>query len=160
MPPATAVVIDAELAFECLNSVPNHQEPALRLLSSLRTYLEFHSSKDILKNPPQGYLFPNVDLDDGLDIIQQNVEDAQYQSEYAFQLDITTLLLSAKDGHLTWNGDLLGAFTFARLDVGTGLVALSSDGQQSPQVYWSGMSSALPSPSSSFTPASLLTPPR
>ena len=119
--------------------MPNHQEPAIRLLNSLRTYLEFQSTKDLLKEPPEGYLFPPTDIDEGLDQIQKNVENAEYESEYAFQLDIATLLLSAKDGHLGWHGDLLGVFTFARLNVGDGLVAISSDGQQSPQIYYASL---------------------
>ncbi|RVX69845.1 hypothetical protein B0A52_05679 [Exophiala mesophila] len=161
-PTATTIVIDAELAYDCLHSIPNYQEPALRLLNSLRTYLEFHSSKDILKSPPNGYLFPDVDLDYGFDLIRQNVEAAQYQSEYEFQLDITTLLLSARDGHLTWKGDLIGVFTFVRSTVGAGLVSISSDGQETPQVYMSddivqfNPQSNVVQPITGFTPSPVL----
>ncbi|KIV85917.1 hypothetical protein PV11_01568 [Exophiala sideris] len=131
---ATQARIPAELAYECLKSVPNFQEPALRLLNALRTYLEFQSDKVYLQKPPSGYLFPAVDLDAELDIIQTNVERGQYKSEYDMQIDITSLLTSAKDGHLYWQGDLMGAFTYLR-GTDLGLAAVSVDGVDQPQVY-------------------------
>ena len=129
---ATAVYIEAEIAHECLRSVPNYQDAALRLLNSLRAYLEFQSTKEILKTPPKGWLFPPVDLDYGMDAIQEKVEAEEYESEYAFQLDIVTLLGSARDGHLAWNGDLMSAFSFRRR---ANVAAISSDGVQLPQIY-------------------------
>ncbi|KAI1618223.1 hypothetical protein EDD36DRAFT_25269 [Exophiala viscosa] len=131
---ATQAKIPADLAYECLKSVPNFQEPALRLLNALRTYLEFQSDKVYLQEPPSGYLFPPVELDAELDTIQAKVESRQYKSEYDMQIDITSLLISAKDGHLYWFGDLMGAFTFVR-HVELGLAAVSVDGVEQPQVY-------------------------
>jgi hypothetical protein len=135
---AVRAEIPAELAYDCLKSVPNYQEPALRLLNALRTYLEFQSTKEYLRKPPSGYLFPAVNLDAEFDTIQANVERGVYQSEYDMQVDIISLLASARDGHLTWNGDLFSAFGFQR-GVGRGLVALSVDGIEQPQVYMAGM---------------------
>lgn len=140
-PEATQVLISADLAYNCLKSVPNYQEPALRLLNSLRTYLEFQSTKEYLKRPPPGYLFPAVDLDTEFNNIQKKVENGEYESEYDMQVAITSLLTSARDGHLSWNGDLMGAFTFVR-SVGSGLAAVSSDGEQPPQVYLVGKCSS------------------
>ncbi|KIW23025.1 uncharacterized protein PV07_11257 [Cladophialophora immunda] len=131
-PGATQVVIAAELAYECMRSVPNYQEPAIRLLNSLRTFLEFQSNKEYLLNPPSGYLFPSLDFDGEFDTIQKKVEAGAYESEYDMQVDITALLTSARDGHLSWNGDLMNSFTFSRT---TGLAAVSSDGEEIPQVY-------------------------
>jgi hypothetical protein len=135
---ATQVQIPADLAYACLKSVPNYQAPALRLLKSLRTYLEFQSTKEYLQNPPSGFLFPALDLDAEFNNIQAKVEAGQYESEYDMQVDITALLTSAHDGHLGWQGDLMGAFTFERGAVGFGLAAVSSDGVQTPQVYLTG----------------------
>ncbi|EXJ74024.1 uncharacterized protein A1O5_02318 [Cladophialophora psammophila CBS 110553] len=129
-PEATNIFIPAELAYNCMRSVPNYQEPALRLLNSLRTYLEFQSNKEYLLNPPQGYLFPSLDLDGEFDTIQKKVEAGAYESEYDMQVDIFALLTAARDGHLSWNGDLMGAFMFRR---GAALAAVSSDGEEIPQ---------------------------
>ncbi|EXJ78245.1 hypothetical protein A1O3_09406 [Capronia epimyces CBS 606.96] len=129
---ATSVAIDADLAYACLKSVPNHQGPAIRLLNSLRTYLEFQSTKDYLPDPPSGYLFSAVDLDAGLDNVLAKVQQEGYDSEYDMQADIFALLTAARDRHLLWFGDLMGTFTFKRP---ASLVAVSSDGEQTPQVY-------------------------
>jgi hypothetical protein len=133
-----SAVIAAELAYDCMRSVPLYQAPAISLLNSLRTYVEFQSSKEYLQNPPQGYLLPALDIDAELDGIQQKVEAGEYMGEYDFQLDIVSLLLSAHDGHLSWNGDVYGAFTFVRLAGGSGLYSVSSDGVQPPLVYVTG----------------------
>jgi hypothetical protein len=135
---AASAVIPAELAYNCMRSVPNYQEPAISLLNSLRTYLEFQSSKEYLRNPPPGYLLPAVDIDTEFDGIQQKVEASGYESEYDFQVDIYSLLLSAHDGHFSWQGDVFGAFTFVRLAGGNGLYAVSSDGVEPPLVYVTG----------------------
>ncbi|KAK5574253.1 hypothetical protein LTR43_000536 [Exophiala xenobiotica] len=135
-PSATAVEIPADLAYQCLKSVPNYQEPAIRLIDSLRTYLEFQSTIEYLQDPPSGFLFPAVDLYGELDKIRENVFGEQYESEYDMQLEITALLNTARDGHLSWQADLLGAFTFLRGGGSNlGLVSVSEDGIESPQAY-------------------------
>lgn len=131
---ATNILIPAELAYDCLRSVPNYQDPAISLINSLRTYLEFQSSKEYLRNPPSGYLLPSVDIDTELDGIQKKVENGTYASEYDMQVDIVALLTSAHDGHLAWLGDLFYSFPFARLAAGD-LVAISTDGIETPQIY-------------------------
>ncbi len=129
---AAQAVIPAELAYNCMRSIPNYQAPAISLLNSLRTYLEFQSSKEYLRTPPQGYLLPAVDLDTELDGIQEKVEAGGYDNEYDFQVDIVSLLLSTHDGHCSWQGDVYGAFLFVR---SVGLYAASSDGLEPPLVY-------------------------
>ncbi|EXJ56741.1 hypothetical protein A1O7_07085 [Cladophialophora yegresii CBS 114405] len=130
---ATTAHIPAELAYNCLKSIPNYKEPAVSLLNSLRTYIEFQSTKEYLRDPPTGYLLPAVDIDAGLDGIQQKLQAGGYDSEYDFQGEIVSLLLSAHDGHLDWHGDVHGAFTYLRL--GGGLYSVSSDGVEPPLVY-------------------------
>ena len=78
-----------------------------------------------------------MDLDVELDKIQQKVEGGEYESEYDMQVDIVSLLTSARNGHLSWNGDVMGAFTFVR-SIRNGLAAVSSDGQQTPRIYLVG----------------------
>lgn len=141
-PDVTPPVIRADLAYECLKSIPNYQEPAILLLNSLRPYFEFQSTKDYLPDPPSGYLYPAVDLDAGLDAVQKKVEEGEYESEYDMQVDIGLLIGSVRDGHFSWAGDVLGAFTFFRSHA---LVAVSSDGEQVPQIYLARKSSFRPS---------------
>lgn len=128
----SSATIPADIAYACLNSVPNFQEPAIRLLNSLRTYLEFQSTKEILKKPPSGYLFPAIDIDYALDSIQEKVEAGEYESEYQFQIDIDSFIRASKDGHFYLNLDLIGGFTFVRSAT---LVAVSSDGVETPKIY-------------------------
>ncbi|KAJ9636107.1 hypothetical protein H2204_005604 [Knufia peltigerae] len=132
----TSVEIPAALAYECLKSIPNIQGPAIRLINSLRTYLEFQSTIEYLQKPPSGFLFPPVDLYGELNKIEDKVLGGQYESEYDMQVDIFSLLSSAHDGHLSWLGDLLAVFEFLRGGADNlGLVSVSMDGKEVPQVY-------------------------
>lgn len=130
-------IIPAELAYNCLQSVPNEQAPALQLLQGMAPFIEFQSTLAYLKNPPPGYLFPPVDVAEGLAEIAANVAEGAYMSEYDFQTDIQALLISAKDDHLSFAGDVTGVFSFLRT---VSLVSASLDGAQIPQVFVIGMS--------------------
>lgn len=77
-----------------------------------------------------------MDLHEELNKIEAKVLHGQYESEYDMQVDIFSLLSSAHDGHLAWLGDLFSVFQFLRGGVDSlGLVAVSSDGIETPQVY-------------------------
>lgn len=43
----------AELAYECLNSIPFNQSAAAALLESMRPYLEWQSTTSYIKDPPE-----------------------------------------------------------------------------------------------------------
>lgn len=45
--------VPAELAYECLNSIPFNQSAAAALLESMRPYLEWQSSTSYVKDPPE-----------------------------------------------------------------------------------------------------------
>lgn len=79
---ATTVTIPAEIAYNCLETIPNHPEPALALLDALNPLIEFQSTIPYLKNPPSGYLFPAVDIEQGLADIAANVAAGAYESQY------------------------------------------------------------------------------
>ena len=64
--------------------------------------------------------------------IRQNVLDGNYDSEYDFQLDIQTMLLDARDGHLFLNPDATVLFSFLRP---IQLASVSADGIDLPQIY-------------------------
>lgn len=61
--------------------------------------------------------------------------DLTLLGEYDFQLDIEALLVSARDGHLSYNGDVTEIFVFARQ---LPLVSISLDGLQMPEIYAQG----------------------
>ncbi|MCJ1385896.1 hypothetical protein MMC17_009020 [Xylographa soralifera] len=125
--------VPIQLASECLNSVPIIQQDALLLLDGLVPYLQFQSTLAFLKNPPQGYLLPGIDIIGGVQAIRSNVTNKVYPGEYAFQLDLWNLINSAHDGHLVWVGDVLQsalAFQF-----GWNLVSVSSDGTSKPSIF-------------------------
>ncbi|MCJ1432440.1 hypothetical protein MMC27_001796 [Xylographa pallens] len=109
------------------------QQDALRLLDGLVPYLQFQSTLAFLKNPPQGYLLPGVDIMGGIQAIRSNVTKEQYSGEFAFQLDLWNLINSAHDGHLTWVGDVLQSALVFQL--GWNLVSVSSDGISKPSIF-------------------------
>lgn len=45
--------VPAELAYECLNSIPFHQSAAAELLESIKPYLEWQSTTSYVKDPPE-----------------------------------------------------------------------------------------------------------
>ena len=153
---ATSIQIAPHLAHDCLQSIPNRPGPAIDLLNSFEPLLEFQSDKDAwLLDPPEGYLFPGVDLDKYMATIRENVQTGNYESEYDFQVDIQTMLLDAKDAHLWWNGDLNDIFTFSRP---ISLVSVSADGQGLPQIYVSNDLITIDSADLAITPNRAYTP--
>ncbi|KAJ9602375.1 hypothetical protein H2200_013230 [Cladophialophora chaetospira] len=126
-------IVDAELAYECLSSVPIRQEDALALVASVAGYLEFQSSLDYIASPPPGWLFPPIDILDTLDQVRRKIENDEYSSEYDFQIDLHTITILGKDGHLATRGPLLDALGFQRPT--STLISLSEDGVQAPSVY-------------------------
>lgn len=82
------VHIPAQLAYDCLQSVPNNPEPALELLSTISAWLEFQSDISSIADLVEGRLFPPYDIFAELETIIQNVKQGLYASEHDFQLAI------------------------------------------------------------------------
>lgn len=129
--------IPAEIAYNCLKSVPMVKKDALQLVTNLAPYFEFQSTIGFLKDPPSGYLLPGIDLMGGLAQIESHVRDGVYTSEYDFGLDVFTLVASAHDGHFSYLPDIFGGvFKFQRTQ---SLVSISNDGLNLPKIYLQGM---------------------
>jgi len=97
--------------------------------------LEFQSTLDYIKNPPEGYSNEGVDVLAGLDDINNSVKDSKYDNEYDFENDIATLLVKAHDGHLSFSGmAYYGAFRWRR-NRRIALMSASSDGKEAPKVW-------------------------
>ena len=130
--------MSAQLAQDCLDTVPVVTDDATRLIDGIAPFLQFQSTLAYLKNPPKTYQLPAVDILGALDKIRQNVTNGVYKSEHSLQTDIFDLLLSAHDGHLNWQGDLIGAAFVFRYP--WKLVSVSEDGKKTPLVYTACMS--------------------
>jgi hypothetical protein len=77
--------VPAQLAWDCLQSIPLNATGALQLVRSLKPYVQFQSTLSWLKNPPTEYrdtLFGPVDLIGGLDRITEKIKGEKYSGEY------------------------------------------------------------------------------
>ncbi|KAK2747309.1 hypothetical protein FQN57_002207 [Myotisia sp. PD_48] len=133
-PSATTFEIPAELAYDCLSTVPFKKNDALRLIDGLNSYFQWQSTIDYLKNPPVGYLLPAVDLDAGIASIRRKVTQNSYKSEFQFQSEISSLVSSMHDGHFDLFLDAMTIFSFQRRAFGP-LASISQDGKQFPKIY-------------------------
>ncbi|POS72461.1 hypothetical protein DHEL01_v209148 [Diaporthe helianthi] len=127
-------VVDGQLAYDCLNSVPLHAEDAVRLVRSIQPYLEWQSTTSYLKDPPADYQFPAFDIPAAFEDLVSNVKGGRYANEYAFLADLYATFSLAKDGHFRFTPDLIGAaLQFRRQDIA--LASVSLDGVAVPQIY-------------------------
>lgn len=62
--------------------------------------MQWKSTLAYLKDPPQGYARPSVDLLSGLDDIANKLSKGGYTNDYAVQIDISSLLKKACKGTL------------------------------------------------------------
>ncbi|KAL6702625.1 hypothetical protein ACN47E_001294 [Coniothyrium glycines] len=127
--------VTAELAYACLRTVPIRQQEASGTVDAIKQMVEFQSTITYLKDPPQGWPNEAVDIMGGLDNIKSRVNNGEYSNEYDFENDIASLLVSAHDGHLNFNGmAYTGAFQWRRSSR-IALISASRDGSSTPQVW-------------------------
>jgi hypothetical protein len=130
-----SLIFYASDVYECLTSVPFNDAVATRFINYYNTTLQFQSTLAYLKNPPQGYQQPAVDVLQGLQQIQQNVTDGHYPNEYTFEADLQLLVYSLHDAHVSLTAGALSAFSFGSP---YSISSASIDGKQPPQVYITG----------------------
>ena len=68
----------------------------------------------------------------GLNIIQEKINEGTYVNQYAFEHELQSLVLAAHDAHLSLYAGALNQFSFGSF---YDLITLSEDGKQSPKVY-------------------------
>ncbi|KAI4849074.1 hypothetical protein E4T44_03567 [Aureobasidium sp. EXF-8845] len=128
--------VPAELAYECLNSIPFNQSAAAALMESMRPYLDWHSTTSYVKDPPEKYakyIQPPYNFWSAFDAVEANVAHGAYDSEYDFGWDLYQITLPAHDGHFNFIPDVVvGLFHFGRT---TAIVSVSEDGKDLPLVY-------------------------
>ncbi|KAK0122059.1 hypothetical protein ONS95_010323 [Cadophora gregata] len=120
------------LAYECLTSVPLDKDAATSLIQYYKPYLEFLSTLAWLKDPPESYKQPAVDLIGGLENITSQISNNAFGNQYEFELAIRNLLHGAHEGHLALQTPLYSLFIFRSPFE---FVSVSSDGSQLPQIY-------------------------
>ena len=131
------ILFPASEALDCLTSVPFNSTVALQFLKYYKDTLQFQSTLAYLKNPPESYQQPAVDILGGLDEIKDNVDDGNYKNEYEFELAVQRLLYSAHDAHLTLFAGALAVFSFGSP---LRIVSVSEDGISLPKIYVTGQS--------------------
>jgi hypothetical protein len=83
--------VPAEIAYECLKSVPVDVQGDVQEITELKSYLEYQSTLAWLKKGVEGIRDP-LDIMGGLDKIAADVKKNTYESDYDVQVDIRLLL--------------------------------------------------------------------
>ncbi|KAM0798969.1 hypothetical protein BDR22DRAFT_857304 [Usnea florida] len=122
----------AKQAYDCLNSVPFDPAVATNFIQYYNDTIQFHSTLAYLKNPPSSYQQPAVDIEAGLQRIQDEINNGTFPNQYSFEATLQNLVYSAHDAHLQLQSGILDVFTFMSP---YSLVSLSDDGVQIPKVY-------------------------
>jgi hypothetical protein len=81
--------VPAQLAWDCLQSVPINNTNALDLIGSIRPYLAFQTTGKFLARPTPEYtqkVQAPLDIFEGLDKIEAKIKSNQYKGEYEVRL--------------------------------------------------------------------------
>ncbi|KAF2476536.1 peptidase S41 family protein-like protein [Lindgomyces ingoldianus] len=155
---AAVPTVPAQLAYDCITSVPFNKSAALSLLDAIVPYFRWQSTTAFLKDPPEEYIEKiqdAVDVWGGLESIKSKVEGSSYANEFEFGWALYRLLQSTHDGHFVFIPDVIGTvFNWARP---IPLVSVSEDGKALPKpyVYPDVLASSLGN--ASFTPSAIST---
>ncbi|KAH7203228.1 hypothetical protein BKA60DRAFT_656445 [Fusarium oxysporum] len=125
---SASVQFPVQLAEDCLQSMPFYPELADLFLEELGKYVQWQSTLETLKNPPDTYMSSPTDILDGLETIR----NTKYSSQWQFDQAIKALINSANDGHFYVELCSFTPFTFMR---NTALVSVSMDGIKAPEIY-------------------------
>jgi hypothetical protein len=122
--------IDAQTAFECLDSVPVDVQGNTQLIDELKQVWQFQSELVWLKNPGKDWEYGALDIEAELDNIKSNL--GSFSSEYAVQLAIQNVTIRTGNFHFNYRPDILQVFQFSR---GFNVASISSDGKALPKLY-------------------------
>ncbi|KAH7126784.1 hypothetical protein B0J11DRAFT_526479 [Dendryphion nanum] len=128
--------VPAQLAYDCITSVPLNKSAALGLIEGITPYFKWQSNTAWLEDPPKEYaekVQPAVDIWGGLKKIQSSVSDGTFKNEFEFGWALYRLLQSTHDGHFVFIPDVIGTvFNWARP---IPLVSFSEDGTKLPKAF-------------------------
>lgn len=121
--------------WECLQDVPFDPAVATRFIRYYNQTLQFQSTLALLKNPPEGYQQPPVDVIAELGLIQNKISSGEYKNQYVFEADLQLLINRIHDAHVYLSAGILAPFAFVSP---FGLVSASKDGKAPPEIYFQG----------------------
>ncbi|KAF2833676.1 hypothetical protein CC86DRAFT_339127 [Ophiobolus disseminans] len=127
---STSVPIPAQVAFDCLNSVPVDTQGNSKLIDELKLVWQFQSELVWYKNPGSDWEYGPLDIIGELDRIKGNL--GSFQSEYALQLAIQNITIRTGNFHFNYSPDILQVFQFRRV---FNVASISSDGKALPKLY-------------------------
>jgi hypothetical protein len=84
-PNVTTPRVPAQLAYDCITSVPLNKTAALSLIDNVKPYFKWQSTTTFLKNPPKEYaekIQDPIDIWAGLADIEAKVSNSSYKNEY------------------------------------------------------------------------------
>lgn len=104
----------AQIAADCLLSVPLNRTDELVKISELKKYLAFQSTPDWAADPPNlAVRRVPINVTAGLNGIAAKVVNGAYNGTYEVAADIKRLLTRMRDGHLSWSSPCMeGAILF------------------------------------------------
>ncbi|KAF2718351.1 hypothetical protein K431DRAFT_253534 [Polychaeton citri CBS 116435] len=154
--PSATPTVPAQLAYECITSVPFNQSAAIAVLDSMRPYLNWQTTISYLKDPPIEYvenIQPAYDFYGEFETIYDKTQAGSYANEYEWGYEVYRLFQRAHDGHFAFIPDSVGLiFNFGRQ---TPLVSVSLDGVSIPEVYVYADVLAATYDNTTFTPSPL-----
>lgn len=83
--PAATPTVPAQLAYDCISSVPFNKSAAVELVNSVKPYIRWQSNTVWLKDPPEEYeekVQEGTDIWAELEEIQAKVESGAYENEF------------------------------------------------------------------------------
>jgi hypothetical protein len=122
--------IEAQIAFDCLDSVPVDVEGNTQFIDELKQVWQFQSEINWLKNPGDDWEFGPLDVEKELDNIKSNL--GSFSSEYTVQLAIQNITIRSGNFHWNYRPDILQVFQFSRP---VNVASISSDGKSLPKLY-------------------------
>jgi hypothetical protein len=122
--------IPAQVAFDCLNSVPVDSSGNQKLIDELKQVWQFQSELVWFKNPGDEWEYGSLDIIGELDRIKNSL--GSFKSEYEVQLAIANITVRTGNFHFNYAPDILQVFQFQRP---INVASVSSDGKQLPKLY-------------------------
>jgi hypothetical protein len=99
--------VSADLAWNCLQSIPLNASAALDLVESIKPYVSFQSTLAFLKNPPAEYaekIQEPHDVFGALDQVSDKIKSGAYSGEYEVSIlrDCQDLVLTGRSSDLSY----------------------------------------------------------
>ncbi|KAL9949451.1 hypothetical protein D7B24_003819 [Verticillium nonalfalfae] len=130
---SSPALVRPSIAYECLRSIAVDTERDIALLEYLEPWLEFQSTVGILADPPEGYMYPGVDILGGFSNMTNMLRNGDYDNQYDFIVDLFRLInVKPREGHLSYTPALISAVQFATPAV---FISISEDGTSLPSIY-------------------------